>query len=236
MSILKTTFFILFIVSLLFTNCKKEDNTKTIIVEGVINDKISNTPISGIQISIDAIKSPSGMGIINGGKREYIKSLITDNNGHYYTKLKVFDGAEKLEFKINESNVFAPSPNGYGSMSNDLNVSDLKFSQSNNIDFQLSPVTILRIEFKNISPQNNSDRFWCNIPDKPLGSENCGSIIPTEAQFWEGANVCGTYICETDAEKKILVYWTLNENGIFYERKDSIFTKRNKINVIKLEY
>ena len=230
----RTFFIILLASSLLAMNCKKKEATKTIIVEGIIKDNISNAPVAGIGISIDAIKSPTSMGMSISGRRENIEKLETDINGYYYAKLKVFQDAETLEFNFNR---FPHVPAiGYESMSRYLEIVNLKPSASNNIDFLISPITILKIKFENMIPQSDSDRFSCIIPGNLIDIENCGSVNPTEALNWAGANVCGTYNCETYAEKITKVFWSYRENSISYNRIDSILTKRNIINVIQLEY
>ena len=230
----KINFIALFVISLFAMNCKKQEVTKTIIVEGVVRDNISNAPVAGIGISIDAIKSPTSMGISASGRRENAEKLVTDNNGYYYAKLKVFQDAETLEFNFNQFPYV--STIGYERMSRDLEIVNLKPSESNNIDFLISPMTVLKIEFKNTNPQNDSDRFSCIIPGNLINIENCGSINPTEALSWVGRNVCGIYNCETYAEKLTRVFWSYRENGISYNRIDSMLTKRNVINVIQLEY
>ena len=72
-----------------------------IIVEGYIKDDASNIPLTGITLNIDAIKSPSGMGIITDGKRKKVGQTVTDANGHYKVKLKLFKEAESIEFWLN---------------------------------------------------------------------------------------------------------------------------------------
>lgn len=64
-------FFILFLTLTIIFSCKKE-NIETISVEGVVTDDASNQPLPGMFISIDGIKSPSGMGLITDGKRETV--------------------------------------------------------------------------------------------------------------------------------------------------------------------
>ena len=233
---MKLNLIFLLIFSLLTVSCEKQNNSKSIIVKGVIRDQISNRPVADIKIFISAIKSPSGMGIIAGGRRESITQVVTDNNGRFYANLEVFDEAESLEFKINEFSISMPSPNNYDSKSSAYKISDMNLTSPNSIDFYILPLTNLRIEFKNTLSQNDSDFFQCIIPRRILSIENCGIVKPTEALNWEGANVCGVYNCETYADTMTRIVWRYRENGIFYDKRDSIFTKRNVNNIIKLEY
>ncbi|HEY5236414.1 MAG TPA: carboxypeptidase-like regulatory domain-containing protein, partial [Rhabdochlamydiaceae bacterium] len=85
--------FLLFLSIVIIFSCKKED-IETITVEGVVRDDASRAPLAGVFISIDRIKSPSGMGIITDGRRETVGRTTTNANGSYKVKLKVFKEAE----------------------------------------------------------------------------------------------------------------------------------------------
>jgi len=79
----KRHLFLLLILTLVNISCEMED-MDIIIVEGYIKDDASNIPLAGITINIDAIKSPSGMGIITDGKRKKAgETVTTDANGYY---------------------------------------------------------------------------------------------------------------------------------------------------------
>src|SRR5690606_26562537 len=87
--------------ALIFCSCVKE-NIDIFIIEGYITDSISHQPIGGVPIRVDAIKSPSGMGIVSGGNRETVGQATTDKKGYYKAKLKVFKGAQRLQIFLNE--------------------------------------------------------------------------------------------------------------------------------------
>lgn len=83
-------------------SCEKAA-TDTVILEGYVRTHGTNDPVSNIVISVDAIKSGEGMGIITSGKRERLGQTTTNASGYYRFNLKVFEQAERLSFEINDS-------------------------------------------------------------------------------------------------------------------------------------
>lgn len=135
--------------------CEKGELTDTITVEGILRDDASKAPIAGIVISIDGIKSPSGMGIITDGRRKSARRTTTDANGYFKVKLKIFKGAERLEFYLNPGK----QKEGYVDRQENIYLSDINRNGNSKLNFTLSPTAVLRIKFKNISPVSDSDFF-----------------------------------------------------------------------------
>lgn len=228
---------ILFLLMFLAFSCRKE-GIKTFSVEGVVRDGASNLPLSGIIIYIDAIKSPTGMGIITDGNRENVGRVRTDANGYYKAKLKVFKSAESLEFYLNPGK----PKEGYVERQQDVYLSELNKSGSNILNFTLSPTALLNINFKNVNPVSVADFFyfgWYANYGTSLGivkKESCGSVVASEALTWTGKDVCGIFTVETIAEKYTHVYWTVKKNDITKQYSDSVFVKRGIINEFSLNY
>lgn len=230
--------FIVFLSIAIIFSCKKE-NIESISVEGVVRDDASKQPLSGIFISIDGLKSPSGMGIITDGRRKAVGRTTTDANGYYKVKLKVFKEAERLEFYLNPGKL----KDGYVDRQQDIYLSDLNRSGSNKIDFTLSPTALLKIKFKNANPVSDTDFFYFGWYAKGNGwtkgiiqKESCGTVAASEALTWTGKDVCGTFTVETIAEQYTHVYWTVKKSGITKQYRDSAFVKRGIVNEFSLNY
>lgn len=231
----------LIILLLLITvtfSCTKE-GIDTVTVEGVVRDDASKDPLVGIYISIDGIKSPSGMGIITDGKRETVGRTTTDANGYYKVKLKVFKEAERLEFYLNPGKI----REGYVDRQQDIYLSSINKSGSNKVDLSLSPTALLKINFKNASPVSNSDFFYFGWYANGNGwtkgiiqKDNCGTVAASEALTWTGKDVCGNFTVETIAEQYSHVYWTVTKSGITKQYGDSVLVKRGIINQFSLNY
>lgn len=219
--------------------CEKGELTDTITVEGILRDDASKAPIAGIVISIDGIKSPSGMGIITDGRRKSAGRTTTDANGYFKVKLKIFKGAERLEFYLNPGK----QKEGYVDRQENIYLSDINRNGNSKLNFTLSPTAVLRIKFKNISPVSDSDFFYFGWYAKGNGwtrgilqKENCGTIAASEALTWTGKEVCGIFTLETIAEQKTFVYWTVKKSGLTNQYKDSVFIKRGEVNEFSLNY
>ena len=228
---------IIFSLVLITFSCRKED-IDTLTVEGMVRDDASKKPIAGISISIDGIKSPSGIGIITDGKRETVGKTKTDANGYYKAKLKVFNEAERLEFYLNPGKL----KEGYVDQQQNISLSDIK-SGNNKLDFTLSPTTLLNIKFKNTSPVSDSDFFYFSWYANGNGwtkgiiqKDNCGTVTASEALTWTGKDVCGTFTVETIVEQYTHVYWTTKKSGVTKQYRDSVFVKRGIINEFPLNY
>lgn len=236
---MRTFFHFLVSVVLLFTfsSCEKED---TDTIEGQIIDAISNQPIEGVRIKVDATKSPTSMGIINGGRRETVGNAITDKNGYYKSNLKLFNGAERLQIFINENN----QKQGYTDGEIDVSLSALNKGGNTTFNRSLNPTAILKIKFINTSPQSNADRFsllyGCNCESGHtkgiLKTEICGSVSESEGIQWVGQDVCGIYTIEAIAEKKAGFSWYVMKNGETKYFKDSVLVKQGVINNYLLNY
>ncbi len=230
--------FILFLSIAIGFSCKKE-GIEIISVEGIVRDDASKQPLSNIVISIDGIKSPSGMGFITDGKRENVGQTTTDANGYYKVKLKVFSEAERLEFYLNPGKL----KDGYVDRQQDIYLSDLNKGVSNKADFTLSPTALLKIDFKNVNPVSDADFFYFGWyadgngwPKGIVQKESCGTVAASEALTWTGKDVCGTFTVGTIAEKYTYVYWTAKKSGITKQYTDSVFVKRGIVNEFSLNY
>ena len=131
-------------VTLIFSSCVRED-VDVFTIEGYITDEISNQPIAGVPIKLVAIKSPSGMGIINGSKSETAGQATTNENGYYKTKLKVIKEANSLILSINEGHL----RDGYTYADIPISLSDLRKGSNSTFSHALSPTAILKIKFVN---------------------------------------------------------------------------------------
>lgn len=232
--------YIIFLLSLVIVSfsCKKEE-IDPLIVEGTIKDDITGDPIIGISINIDALKSPSSMGIITDGRRKTVGQAITDARGYYKVKLKLFKEAERLEFSLNSGNL----KEGYVDTQHIVYLSEINKNGNNKIDFLLSPTGLLQIKFKNVQPASASDFFYFGWFDSGKGvtkgilkKENCGTVAENEAFTWTGKEVCGVYTIETIAEEYVDVYWIVKENGITKRYTDTAYVKRGIINEFTLNY
>ncbi|RYE27557.1 MAG: hypothetical protein EOP42_19075 [Sphingobacteriaceae bacterium] len=179
------------------------------------------------------------MGIITDGKRETIGYTTTDKNGHYKIKLKIFRGAERLEFYINP----IKTKQGYVESQQDIDISAINKSRSDNLNFTLSPTARLKINFKNATPFSDTDSFsfsWFAYangwPEGIIQKENCGTVLDKESLIWIGKDVCGAFTIGTIAERYTQVYWNVRRNGIYKQYKDSIYVKRNVINQFSINY
>ena len=222
-------------------SCTQEgiESKETISVEGVVRDDASKAPLAGIHISIDGIKSPSGMGIITDGKRETVGRTTTDANGFYKVKLKVFKEAERLEFYLNPGKL----KEGYVDRQQDIYLLTINKGGSNKVDLALSPTALLKIKFKNASPVSDSDFFYFGWYANGNGwttgikqKDNCGTVEASEALTWTGKDVCGNFTVETIAEQYTHVYWTVKKSEITTQFGDSVLVKRGIINEFSLNY
>jgi hypothetical protein len=234
------SFLILLFFSAIIFSCKK-DQGETISLEGIVTDDISHQPIAGIGIQVDAIKSSTGWGILSDGKRAWAGRALTDQNGHYKLSAKIFEGAERLEFYISERNM-NPS---YSHTSADLYLSNVNRSGNNKVDFELSPIALLKINFKNATPVSDSDFFyfgWYHIGGSGTviaGStqkEDCGTIPPSAAITWTGKDVCGAFTVQTLAGRYTRVYWTVKKGGVTTNFHDSVFINRGMLNQFSINY
>ena len=227
----------LFLITATFS-CTKED-LDIIILEGVVRDDASKDPLAGIYISIDGIKSSTGMGIITNGRRKTVGQTTTDGNGYYKVKLKVFKDAENLEFYLNPGKL----KEGFVDRQQVIYLSNINKSGSNKVDLTLSPTALLKIKFKNANPISDLDFFYFGWYANGNGwtkgviqNENCGTVAASEALTWTGKNVCGNVTVETIAEKYTYVYWTVRKSGITKQYKDSVLVNRGIINEFSLNY
>ena len=219
----------------MYFSCEKEDK---FIIEGVIRDAASDRPLEGISLKVDAIRSSSGWGILTDGRRETVASASTDANGYYRIKIKVFKLAESLEFYLNPD----ISQNHVSTMK-DIMLSAINIRETNTMNFKLSPLSILKINFKNTAPVADDDFFSFGWYDNGtgwskgvIGRLNCGTVQVNEAANWIGKDVCGSYNVNTVAEDYTHVYWTVKKNGLTTTYNDSIFVKVDMINEFTINY
>ncbi|WP_161890551.1 carboxypeptidase regulatory-like domain-containing protein [Pontibacter russatus] len=237
---MKTINFLILLISLLIviSSCERKD-VDIFIIEGQITDDISNQPIEGVEIRVDAIKSSSGMGIISNGKRKTVGKATTDRNGYYKAKLKVFNGAQRLEISINENN----KKEGYADGYLDASLSTLNKGASTIFNHAISPTAILKIKFINTSPQSNADKFilnWCNcgqgLTKGIINRENCGTVKESEGGQWIGEDVCGVYTIEAVAGRKSDFSWYVTKNNETRLFLDSVFVARGVLNEFLINY
>lgn len=225
---------------LLCVSCLKEP-TETITIEGTVQDEFSQQPISNIYIIIDGIKSStSGFGgIIDNGERKNVGNVTTDVNGHYKIKLKVFKGADRLNFYLNPENI----KKDYSDNQDDLYLSNIK-SNGNLINFKLSPTSQLKISFKNVKPVSDTDFFYFRyfnftgkgIAGDKVEEENCGSIKHSEAITWTGKDVCGSFTVPILGDRFTYISWLVKKNGVTNQYSDSVFVKRNIVGQFSINY
>lgn len=218
--------------------CKKQD-VDVLTIEGIVRDDASKSAIAGVTISIDAIKSSSGWGILTDGKRVNVARTTTDVNGYYHVKLKVFKDAEILEFYLNPG----LRKDDYVEIQKDYSLSALNRRGENRVDFTLSPIALLKINYKNASPVSDSDFFSFSWYDSGKGwtkgvtkRENCGTVLVSDAFTWTGKDVCGSLTASTIAEDYTIVYWTVKKGGMTTNYIDSVFVKRGTTTEFPLNY
>lgn len=223
-------------------SCELADTDTVLLpVEGIISDHISGEPVAGLTLNIDAIKSPSGMGIITDGSRVTAAQTTTDSKGYYKAKLKIFEGAETLEFILNSGHEKA----GYVETKHTFDFPDLNGS-GNKIDFTMSPTALLLLKIKNTQPASDSDYFGLGWHDRItewsrgwtrgiLEKENCGTVTEN-GLIWIGKDVCANYVVEAIAGDYIFIYWTVKKDGVTNEYKDSTYVERGIMNEYILNY
>lgn len=223
---------------ILLSSCDRED-IDIFTIEGKIIDDVSLQPIEGVQIRVDAIKSPSGMGIITDGRRETVGVATTDRNGYYKAKLKIFQGAQYLEIFVNENN----KKEGYTTGYIDASLSNLNKGVNTTFNHAISPTAILKIKFVNTSPQTESDKFilnWCNcgqgLTKGVLNRESCGTVKESEGGQWIGKDVCGVYTIEAVAGRKSDFSWYVTKNNETKLFLDSVYVERGVINEFLINY
>jgi hypothetical protein len=235
----RINYLILFMSLLIvFSSCERED-IEVFIIEGKIIDNVSNQPIEGIQVRVDAIKPSSGMGIITDGRRETVGGATTDRNGYYKAKLKVFHEAQYLEIFINENN----KKEGYTTGYIDASLSTLNKSVNTTFNHAISPTAILKIKFVNTSPQTDSDKFilnWCNcgqgLTKGILNRESCGTVKESEGGQWIGKDVCGIYTIEAVAGRESDFSWYVTKNNVTKLVLSSVYVERGVINEFLINY
>jgi hypothetical protein len=229
------------ILALSFACELRDQDPELITVYGSISDQLTGEAIASVPINIDAIKSASSMGIITDGRRVTAGQITTDLKGNYKATLRTFEGAETLEFMINSSHEKV----GYTETKHFIGISDLH-NQSNQLDFTLSPTALLRFKIRNADPVADTDYFtlWWHdrIIEWPRGwtrdiveKENCG-IVKENGLTWIGKDVCAIYTLEAIAEDYVFFYWTVKEDEVTNEYKDSIYMKRGVVKEYSLNY
>jgi hypothetical protein len=210
-------------------------------IEGIVRDDVSNQPIAGVEIYIDAVKPPSGMGILSDARRDHVGETLTDQNGNYKLNLKIFKEAVRLEVRVNREQKKSIYADG-GSF---LDLSALNRNGSNKTDFALSPVALLEIRFRNVNPVSDLDKFYFDWYPSPgsngsgrgkIQEQNCGTIQPGLASIWTGKDVCGSITVETTAERYTHIEWTVNKNGVANHYRDSVLVKLGMANEYSINY
>src|ERR1035437_4131737 len=208
----------------LITSCSKEA-TDSFKIEGLVRDEITLKPIPGVEIFASAV---SGVGF---GRNENVGQAITDADGYYKLKLKVFKGAERLDLYVNGGSV----KEGYNEIQQSLYP-----PASTVVDFKLSPTAILKIKFKNISPVSDKDFFYFGSDETAgkglIRKEICGTVMPSDAYTWKGKDVCGIQTIEKLAERFTRIYWAVTKNNIITNYRDSVYVNRGVINEFSLNY
>ncbi|WP_242917563.1 Ig-like domain-containing protein [Pontibacter liquoris] len=223
-------------VTLIFSSCVRED-VDVFTIEGYITDEISHQPIAGVPITFIAIKSPSGMGILNGGNSETAGQATTNEKGYYKAKLKVIKEANGLEMQINEDHL----REGYMYITHPIPISDLRKGSNSTFSHTLSPTAILKIKFVNISPVSDLDEFqllW-STPGWAKGiidKQSCGTVKESEVNKWIGKDVCGVYTIDVVAGYKKDIDWMVTKNNIERRFSDSVYVKLGEINEFQINY
>jgi hypothetical protein len=222
-------------------SCKKAEKGYKMVIEGFVREDISNQPIDNVYIFVDAIKSSTGMGDFISGNRENAGQAKTDSKGYYRLSLIVFEGAERLEFRINENR----SREGFVATGKDFKLSDLNRNKTTTLDFNLQATEILKIHIKNTIPFSASDYFYVRQGNKefnigyPRGlikKENCGTVQPTDALTYIGKDVCATHTYETLANRFTYIDWRVIKNGKTIDLQDSILVIKGKVNEFSINY
>ena len=233
--VMRTKIFLFALILCSFLSCEKED-TNRMRLKGRISDAYTNKPLSNVKISIDAIKSSSGMGIITGGKRMRIANFVTNENGDYDVKLKVFDGAENFYFYINAGSEKA----GYVYIEDYIAISEIKNSK---VDFSLNPTALLKINYKSINPFDEKDSFtfhWNSLSEgfaRGIVTEDyCGTVRQGTNYYWIGKDVCGSRLIETIAEVSVRIGWKGNKNGVDFNNEGKVIAKIGVITEFNIFY
>lgn len=207
-----------------FFSCEKQDTNK-MRLKGRISDAYTNKPLANVKISIDAIKPSSGMGIITSGKRMRIADFVTNENGDYDVKLKVFEGAENFYFYVNAGSEKV----GYVYIEDYIVISEIKNS---NVDFSINPTALIKINYKSINPFNEKDSFFFNWHSLSKGfargivkEDFCGTVRQGTNYYWIGKDVCGSRLIETIAEVPIRIGWKGTKNGVDFNSEGNVVAK-----------
>ncbi len=234
----RNTLLLLILLLLVLSSCEKE-KTDNYTIEGQVRDDITNLPVEGVHISVDAIKPSSGMGIITDGKRKTVGEVTTDRNGYYRANLKVFQEAQRLEISINDNNRKEGYTDGYL----DVSLSALNKAGSTTLSHTLSPTALLQIKFVNTSPQSDADKFmlnWCNcgqgLTKGILNKESCGTVKESEGGQWIGKDVCGIYTIEAVAGRRTDFSWYVTKHNETKLILGSVFVERGVLNEFLIQY
>jgi hypothetical protein len=217
----------------IFTSCEKWGDDITII-EGVIRDHQNGQPVAGSYISVDAIKSPASFAISFSGYRKVIGTARSDQNGVYKIKCKIPKDAQSIDIKANED----LSKTDYSRVLMSKDIADINMSGNNRFDLKVGAVSLLKVKFKNTSPVSSSD--YLNISwfgaFSLLQTENCGTVLPDEALFWKGMDVCGSYTLSVPADTNTTIKWSVKKNDIWTIKETNVFAKRGMVTEFVIAY
>ncbi|PVY39507.1 carboxypeptidase-like regulatory domain-containing protein [Pontibacter virosus] len=226
---------ILLLLLLLTGSCERYD-VDIFTIEGYVTDEL-NQPVAGIAIGVDAVKTPSGMGIITDGKRKSAGNATTQENGYYSAKLKVFKDADRLEVALNENML-----DGYTYRTESAYLPTLNSKGKNTLNFTLYTTAILRIKFVNTKPASDNDTFkfyyygiWTGKPHTRK-MESCATVQENDNFQWIGKDVCGIYTVEAIVGDEAPIVWYVTKNGETKEFRATILIERGVVNEYLIQY
>jgi len=152
----------------------------------------------------------SGLNIANAEIRYYTSNLgnnvealkgntKTDASGNYEVTIER-SKFETLTVKIRKENFFNKDEN--------YSIDDLTSSESNEINYNLSPQSWTKFIFKNASPSNSSDELKIQ---KVSGKTNCNECCGNETTYYYGSIDTVVY-CPNDGDSYMKFYWWVNGN------------------------
>jgi hypothetical protein len=222
----------LWVFSVFVTACKQTESGQNqyYVISGYVKDRIDQRPVPQTQIYAESV-----IPTIFGASGSLVASSVTNGDGYYTARVNPIEKATSYRLFFSKKN--------YAEGQNSAIVADLKFNQNNILpDLLLTPTTILKIHFKNISPSNENDFFYFGFYSEGTwggyikGDESCGSINASEARTWRGKDVCGITTTEVAAEQSTHVYWTVEKNGIRKEYSGVIFCKCDVVSDYYINY
>lgn len=226
--------FLCLISILILFSCSK--NSKRFELTGKFVDDITGEPVTGSGvISIDGHDRNAGtwFGVAYA---ENIGSGVINSNGVFSASFKKWSDATDYYcwLRATNKNYFYPDYL-------DIDKEEFVNGRKDTI-VRLHRYTNLKVNFRNTSPVNDSDRLFIGVypwgfPDLNHHWENLQNCEVKEYVFvYGGANAQGTLSVDVPADIKVLISWQVGKNRVYKQFLDSVVCPRNTIATYQINY